>query len=213
MSGTSSVDRRSPFNVFRVEQDITRRQLSHLLAFTGVFVLGTTLAMGAHYFLLHHGARGTVPVTGSLLDEFAFFWSNVAEFRLALVSWALSITGLSILFAVGLGAHFARTFAGPVHALKRDLEAIERTGLSRPVQLRDGDQLLELAESINRALASVARTPADPAGDDALAADRLDALRSGLASRIERLDPASLPPEARERVEAFTAGLRDLLDK
>jgi hypothetical protein len=145
----------------------------------------------------------------------------VAEFRLAVVSWALSMAGLSTLFAVGLGTHFARTFAGPIHALRRDLDVIASTGEPRPVQLRDGDQLVELADSINEAIAAVARSPEAPAADragpptaDALdARDAMDALRRDMTSQIARLDPASLPSEARERVEAWLCGLRDLLEK
>lgn len=211
MSEFAGVDRRSALNVFRIEQDVTRRQLFHLLAFTAVFVVGTTLAMAAHYFLLHHGARGTVPVSGSLLDEFALFWSQVAEFRLAVVSWMLSMAGLSVLFAVGVGTHFARTFAGPIHAMRRDLERIAATGDLHPVQLREGDQLVQLAESINRALAAVggARTAAGQDVDP----EAGESLRRELSAQLERLDPASLPPEGRERVESWLCGMRDLLEK
>jgi hypothetical protein len=210
MAETPTVDRRSSWNAFRVEQDVTRRQVVHLLVFTGVFVVGTTAAMCAHYFLLHHGARGTVPVSGSLLDELSFFWRQVPEFRLAMVSWILSMVGLSALFAVGLGAHFARTFAGPLHALKRDLELVATSGEARPVKLRDGDQLLDLAGSINRAVASVAA--AHGARDEA-AAEELEALRRDVALQLDRLDPATLPPVARERIEAWVCGVRDRLRK
>ncbi len=213
MSENQRMNRRSPINALRVERDITRSQLFHVAGFAAVFVIGSSAAMSAHYFLLQHGANGTIPVTGSLWDEFVWQWTHALAFRKALIFWVVSMTGLSAVFAMGLGAHFARNVAGPVHALKRDLSDIAATGSLKAVKLRDGDQLEELAGAINRALTAVGTRGGSPSSEDGEALDRLESLRRDLSTHLERLDTSRWPADEVARIDAWLDGVRELIEK
>jgi len=211
MSDARSPNRRSVWNALRVEEDLTRRQLGHILVCAVVFILGTTAAMSAHYFWLEHAANGTVPETGSLVDEFAWHWAHADDFRHALLSWIVGMTGMSAVFTVGIGAYLARTVAGPVHGMKRDLAEIAASGRPGRVRLREGDQLTHLAESINRAIEAVGAGAVAADGQDA--SERLESLRQGVIAHLERLDTGGLEAGQRERLEAWMGGLEVLVEK
>ena len=149
-----SRSQRSWWSVFTVEQGFKQRQLLRLLGLSSVYVLVSTGVLIAFYLQV------IAPVANSQLALRPEAAPSVARLALA---WAALMTGLSGVFAVVTGLYVSHLTAGPIHCFKQELARIEAGERPQPIRVRRGYELVDVAESLNRALEALWQRATPPA--------------------------------------------------
>jgi methyl-accepting chemotaxis protein len=209
-------NRRSIWNSLRVEEDFTTRQIVRVIGFAGIYTgLATGLVCVFYLYVLNPAPVGVSSVA-ALVGDIGVRWQGAPELRGALGIWLLGMVGMSGLFAMATGIVFSRRLAGPLHHLKRDLTRIAEGGEVRPIQLREGDEMQDLADVIHAALLSVQQRR----GDSELTAVRAEQNAERLAECVDllrlhlgRLDAFHFRGSDELAVGTWAEGMRTLLDK
>ena len=148
-------NRRSLRRSLVVEQDFKQRQLTWVLGFAGLYVVVSSLMLGAFYVqLLHTAAAGAPPLSIGFEDSLEI-WNRMPGLRRAVTLWATALTGLSVLFATAVGLVWTHKMGGPVYRFKAELERIRDGQPIRKITLRRGDEFQDVAAALNATLETI----------------------------------------------------------
>jgi hypothetical protein len=148
-------NRRSLRRSLEVEQDFKQRQLTWVLGFAGLYVVVSSLMLGAFYVqLLHTAAAGAPPLSIGFEDSLEI-WNRMPGLRRAVTLWATALTGLSVLFATAVGLVWTHKMGGPVYRFKAELERIRDGQPIRKITLRHGDEFQDVAAALNATLETI----------------------------------------------------------
>jgi len=198
-----------------VEEEFTTRQILRVIGFAGVYMCLATVLVCLFYLYVLHPSPVGASSPFAVAADLAVRWDASPELRGAVGIWLLGMVAMSGLFAIATGVVFSRRLAGPLHRLKSDLAAIAAGGELRPISLREGDELQDLAEVTNAALSSleersrVVRAPI-PSEQEV---ERLDVFLSSMRSHVARLEALTLSGTTAAAVESWLVGMHDLLEK
>ena len=199
-------NRRSRWNIFKIEEEFQKEQVLKILACLSFYVAVSTIIVCVFFVYYadpewESGSRSFWATVGVIAST----WGDRLDLQRLAISWAVSMAGLSTIFAAVMGTYFSHQISGPVYRLKKDLDLIAATGSIREITLRDGDALQDLAESVNDAFVAVrGESTAESGGTREI----VDELRKHLASFQQ---DGMCEPDA-QRVEAWLEGIRRLVD-
>ncbi|MFN2431902.1 MAG: ATP-binding protein [Gemmatimonadota bacterium] len=138
--------------------------------------------------------------------------------------WIVAALGLALLASSILAALLARRLASPIRQLQRSTGELARGELGRPIRLRTGDELEELAEDFNRMSRELAHQREELVAEKEQLAGVLDGMVEGVlvtdpGGRILQTNPAlqqmfglPRPPVGRTSLEALrNPGLEEVL--
>lgn len=118
----------------------TRFQLMLILKVTFIILVSIVVTTGVFYFYANR----------EIGDSFKQFHVTARNFLDYLLPAVIISGALGIVVALGIALFFPHSFAGPLYRIERDLK--ERVGegdLTTRFYLRKGDNVKELAESLN----------------------------------------------------------------
>jgi hypothetical protein len=198
-------NRRNWWNIFKVEEELQKGQVLQILACLSFYVAVSTVILCVFFVYfsdpqLESGGHNFWTTAGVIVST----WGDRPDLHRLAVSWIISMTGLSTIFAAAMGTYFSQKVAGPVYRLKKDLGQIVATGKARNLTLRDGDAHQDLADAINQAFCAVGENSTAESGTTSQIAKEI---RKHLASFEHE---GMCEPDA-QRVEAWLEELRRLV--
>lgn len=155
-----SSDAPFPLSLVR-DRSFQMRQIRRVALLAGLFVLQSTLLLGAfHHELLGRIVEGNAPLLFAS-EDIGSLAASVPTVGAVMGRWLLVMLGLNALVTVAIGVWIVRRLGNPVLAIHRVLNEIGDGHLD--VRLREGDarEFDELATALNRALESVQAHVAD----------------------------------------------------
>ncbi len=207
--------RRKLVNVLRVEPDFKKKQMLRVLALAATYVAVSTVVVAFFYVRLLHpemlSSRGFYyDVTNG-----AALWRELPGLPAVLIVWVSAMTGLSGLFATSVGLHFTHKLAGPLYRFKSELERIADGKDVQPIVLRDGDDFVDVADAMNRALAHLSERGTLPNAEfgEIEELERHRETNRIARETLDRFDASAIAPNERESVEQLCDELRALLAK
>ncbi|BCO10288.1 hypothetical protein GF1_26640 [Desulfolithobacter dissulfuricans] len=143
-----------------------------LIRITGIVLLCSLVAALILYFY----ARSEI--TSS------FFDAHLKIRRVSDLLLPVLLTGSAVSMVAGLllAMFLPQKIAGPVYRIEKDLEQVQEGELTKEIRLRKGDLLMDLADEVNKATASV-RQRIQEIKDNYRAAEK--AVRAGNDSQVE----------------------------
>lgn len=151
-------DRRSWWSILKVEEDFQKRQVLGVLFCTSIFVvISTALVCVFHVYFSDQNPGNATLGFWETVGVTASSWSERPDLRRLALAWMIANGGLGTLFAAATGTYFSQKVAGPLYRIKKDLGRIASHDSSRNIELRDGDELQDIADAINRALTAARR--------------------------------------------------------
>lgn len=216
MEDQGSIDRRSFFGSFKVEEDFTNRQIMRVVCAAVLYMVFATFLLGVFYTYVMNPAPNLVysepPSLFSFPQDFLNQWRGTAEIRSAIQIWIAGTLGMTMMFAIATGVVLSRKLAGPIHRLKSDLTRMKDGAHVFAITLRDNDELRDLAQLVNETLLAIEQRSQ---GHNAAAGDDLqvEQTMSDLTAIRTHLD--SLPGEtvAGAALDAWSSRMRDLVEK
>lgn len=213
-----SKNRRSLRRSLEVEQDFKQRQLMWVLGFAVVYVVLSSLVLGAFYVqLLHAAVVGAPPLSFGLEDSLEM-WNQLPGLRYAVTLWATALTGLSVFFATAVGLIWTHKTGGPIYRFKTALARLRDGQAVEKITLRRGDEFQDLAVALNETLESVEARERDlrlrlHASETPEGLDQLCAAQRAIRERVTSFDPKGLCQADAERVELLLEELKALVAK
>ncbi len=143
-----------------------------LIRITGIVLLCSLVAALILYFYARH------EITSS------FFDAHLKIRRVSDLLLPVLLTGSAVSMVAGLllAMFLPQKIAGPVYRIEKDLEQVQEGELTKEIRLRKGDLLMDLADEVNKATASV-RQRIQEIKDNYRAAEK--AVRAGNDSQVE----------------------------
>jgi len=121
-----------------------RFQASFIIKFCLLIVIGSLLSGAIVYFM----SKSTLTAT---FENSRLVMKNTGEYILPAVFLSSSIVIVAIGFAAILVTLFtSHKIAGPLYRIEKDIEAMVDGDLSKPISLRERDEIKPLAESLNQ---------------------------------------------------------------
>ena len=211
-------NRRSLRGSLKVEQDFKQRQLMWVLGFAAVYVVISSLMLGAFYVqLLHSAAIGAPPLSIGFEDSLET-WNRLPGLRRAVTLWATALTGLSVLFATAVGLVWGHKVGGPIHRFKKELEHLRDGQPVRKITLRRGDEFQDVAEILNETLPSIQARERDlrlrlRASTEPEGLEQLCEAQRSIRERLAAFDQEGLCEADSERVALLLEELQALVAK
>jgi methyl-accepting chemotaxis protein len=210
MSAMGGRDQRNWLNHLRIEEDFTKRQVLRIMFCAGIYVSMSTVLLCVFYGYFLDPSRAAALPAHLLLGDIISRWGDYPQLHTAVAIWVTGLTGMSALFAFATAIYMTRRLVGPLYRLKLDLGRIIAGETVEAVRLRKGDELQDLAELFNGALA-VFREREDELRQQ-LGGSSSSAELELLRRHVDKLDTETLCESDALQLESWLDGLQTLLD-
>lgn len=174
-----------PLSLVR-DKTFQMRQLRRVLALTAFFIVQSTLLLGVfHYQLLGSLVSGNAPLLFAS-EDIARLASAVPSVGDVMSKWLLVMLALNAIVTAVIGTWIVRKLGNPILAIRRALNDIGDGKLDTRLRAGDSSEFAELAEALNRAVATVQSHVADARAATAI----LDSLDEQPAPDAEQVQAA-----------------------
>jgi hypothetical protein len=206
-----SKTRRSFWNSIRVEEEFTNRQIYRVFTAASIYIVCATFLLCVFYVYVLHPSGIGKPSLLNFVADFRARWQSSPELGSALRVWLVSMGGMSALFAIATGMVVSKKLAGPIYRLKTDLTKMAETGEVKPIVLRENDELMDVADAVNAALAKLSMGSSTATeGRAGFDNEQLAAHVATMRAHVKRLDEVKQDADG---LEGWATRMSDLLDK
>jgi methyl-accepting chemotaxis protein len=204
-----------PLSLIR-DKTFQMRQLRRVLLLAGFFILQSTLLLGVfHYQLLGSLVSGNAPLLFAS-EDIARLADAVPSVGDIMSRWLFVMLALNAVVTAVIGTWIVRKLGNPILAMRRALNDIGDGKLNTRLRAGDSNEFAEIAEALNRAVATVQQRVADAQAATAILDSQEDQpspdaqqIRAALENCREKLswfDSASLNATAAEPDQQQASG-------
>ncbi len=188
-----------PLSLVR-DKTFQMRQLRRVLMLMGFFIVQSTLLLGVfHYQLLGSLVSGNAPLLFAS-EDMARLADAVPSVGDAMSQWLLVMLAINAVVTGIIGTWIVRKLGSPILAMRRALNDIGDGKLDTRLRAGDSAEFAELAEALNRAVATVQSHVADARAATAI----LDSLHEQPSPDAQQMRAAL--ENCREELSWFDAG-------
>lgn len=188
--------------VFR-DQTFQMRQIRRVMLLAGVFVLLSTLVLGAFYhYILGELVAGTSPMLFAS-EEMQRLNSQIPGLTSVLGRWIIVMLVVNVLLTVVVAIYIMRQLGSPLLAIRRVLNEIADGNLAVQLRRNDTEEFGEIVDALNGAVACIQEKIGDAQQNaDAIDLDNsdkeqdLEESRQALANCRQALDYFTIAPSA-----------------
>jgi methyl-accepting chemotaxis protein len=149
-----------PLSLIR-DKTFQMRQLRRVLLLAGFFILQSTLLLGVfHYQLLGSLVSGNAPLLFAS-EDIARLADAVPSVGDIMSRWLFVMLALNAVVTAVIGTWIVRKLGNPILAMRRALNDIGDGKLNTRLRAGDSNEFAEIAEALNRAVATVQQRVAD----------------------------------------------------
>jgi len=185
---------RSLKNMVLIEKAFRLRQMRRVLLLTLLSVLISTVALAffySHWLDLFSG--GDLPLYFAP-EELADMTRQIPGMQETMVMWLLILGGINAVVTMVASVFMTYTLGGPLYRLKADMQKIGDGDLMTHIQLRDGDEYQDMAESINDSVEQLRRA------------------MQGIQSQVAKLHELHVEGEEKEKLKQAIGNIETELD-
>lgn len=206
--------RRSFWNSIRIEEEFTNRQIFRILAAASIYIVCATFLLCVFYVYVLHPSGIGKPSLLNFASDFRARWTASPELGSALRVWLVSMGGMSALFALATGLVVSKKLAGPIYRIKMELAKMTASGEAKPITLRENDELVDVADAINRAIERLTTgANAELASRPSYEGDEHAAGFATLRQHLAEFESLRQTPIDAEALASWATRMNDLLDK
>jgi methyl-accepting chemotaxis protein len=124
-------------------------QSKFIIQFCLLVALGSFIVMGVLYYLAQHSTTVAI-IHGHVTVH------TTADYLLPLLAQTILVQMIAVAFAaIVMTLYISHKIAGPLYRLKVMLKGLAQGEVSRPMRLREGDQLQEVAQEYTQAVSQL----------------------------------------------------------
>jgi len=151
----SSTFKRKWWANFLLEKGFHFRQIRRLLVVTTCMVIISSIAMGMFYNeMMDLFTSGDLPAY-FMPEDMARLDAQIPGFRATLLHWIAIIFCINFVVCLFIGILITNKLGGPLFKFKQSMHHISMGKLYTIVEIRQGDEFQDMAESINRMVSTV----------------------------------------------------------